>query len=408
MEEKLPRLLLISEIPLCQEGTGINRTLFNLLENYPVEKFMLYRASSEDLTAPRFSQNIATFRESFLPHLANRLGYLINGAISKINLQFMNWLPISACHKIQTFAPEVILICPNSASALLMGYKVVKKFNNPFLIYFMDDWVATNDSGWLTGSVQIITRYLLSHASGWLMISDLLKTDLAKRYEVNPTRSLVVHNPVNLSERFLPDFSVYQGTFKVAYAGSIWAMHYDAIATVASTIYELQQTGHDIELVLYTDDSFWKQHRADWERWNVTFGGLIPYHQLGQYLSQADLLLVASSFLPENAHLTRSSVQTKLTDYMASGRPILSCGPAYSACNDFVKRWNCGFICESNERMAVRETLLHCMQKTMLGQMFAKNAYQVLQDQFEIEQVSHQLYQFILKTVNTTQRKFFP
>jgi glycosyltransferase involved in cell wall biosynthesis len=395
----LPRLLLVSEESLSQEGTGINRTLVNLLAGYPPEKFMLYTASSSQSTAPVFRQNVVTFSAEFLPALKNRIGTVINGAITLANLQLVDWLPLPHRHQIEAFAPEVILICPNSATALLMGHKIVKELNIPYLIYFMDDWVATNHSHWLSGSIQAYTQHLLNYANGWLMISNRLKIDLAKRYEVNPTQTLIVHSPVNLSNQSPPDFSLHQGTFQIAYAGSIWPMHYDAIATIAAATNELQQTGHKIELILYTSESFWNQYKLNWEQWNVTFGGFIAYEQLGRCLRQADLLLVASSFLPQNAHLTRSSVQTKLTDYMASGRPILACGPNYAACHDFVKQWNCGVVCETNDKTAVQELLLHCMQTKTQSQVFAKNAYQVLQDQFEMEQVRERLYQFIEKTL---------
>ncbi|MFM6220732.1 MAG: hypothetical protein ACKPDM_10260, partial [Dolichospermum sp.] len=232
MEKLLPRLLLVSEIPLSQEGTGINRTLVNLLEGYPVDNFMLFKSSAKnsDQTAPRFSQNVATFSAEFLPFLNNRFGNLVNGIISQINLQLIDWLPIFERKKIDAFAPEVILICPSSASGLLIGHKIIKTFDIPYLIYLMDDWTKSNHYQWLTGSVQESTTYLLNNASGWLMISQQLEQELAQRYKIVPKRSLIVHNPVDLSNKTLPDFTPhYRDKFRVIYAGGIWPMHYDAV-----------------------------------------------------------------------------------------------------------------------------------------------------------------------------------
>ncbi|MFM6272143.1 MAG: glycosyltransferase, partial [Dolichospermum sp.] len=262
-----------------------------------------------------------------------------------MNYQLMDWLPLASYQKIADFSPEVILICPNGSLGVLMGYKLIKHFNAPFLVYFMDDCLKFSHTRWLTSNIQSLGDFLLEKAAGWLMISPQLEQELAVRYKVKPQRSLIVHNPVDLSNKTLPNFTPHsRDNLRVIYAGAILPMHYDAVAVVAEAIYELRCDGIDIELVLHTPSHFWNAYQDNWEKWQVTYGNLIPYQELNQYLQKADLLLVASSFLPENSHATRCSVQTKLTDYMASGRPVLACGPNYSACNQFVKNWNCGLV----------------------------------------------------------------
>ncbi|MFM6344219.1 MAG: hypothetical protein ACKPFK_03600, partial [Dolichospermum sp.] len=116
-------------------------------------------------------------------------------------------------------------------------------------------------------------------------------------------------------------------------------------------------------------------------------------------LQKADLLLVVSSFLPEYAHITASSVQTKLTDYMASGKPILACGPSYAACNQFIKTWNCGLLCESNQVDEIKETLLKQIQNPKKLDSLARTAFKVVIDNFESSKVISNLYQFIQETI---------
>ncbi|MFM6817746.1 MAG: glycosyltransferase, partial [Dolichospermum sp.] len=193
-----------------------------------------------------------------------------------------------------------------------------------------------------------------------------------------------VHNPVDLSNKSFPEFSPKTGgTFRVVYAGAIWTMHYDALAVIAEAIYELKCSGVDIELVLHTPPNCWELYQENWQKWDVKYGSFIPYEHLNQYLQQADLLLVVSSFLPEYAHITASSVQTKLTDYMASGKPILACGPSYAACNQFIKNWNCGLVCETNVVSEIKEIFLKQKESIAELYVFAKNGFEVLQDNFE-------------------------
>jgi glycosyltransferase involved in cell wall biosynthesis len=394
----LPRLLLVTEAPLHKNSTGIDRTLFNLFDTYPPHKFALYTQKNSSLlhdTSPPLNQNVITFRSEFIPYFKNKLGLLLNNFIASLNFQILDWRPISNLEAINQFKPNIILICPNAPAAMILGYRLARQLRCPYIIYFMDDWIAKVYLYWLSNNVQRYAKKVLQNAQGWLMISSQLEHDLKERYRTISKRSLIVHNPVDLSSLPPPDFSIHQGTFKVIYAGSIWIMHYDAIKAVAEAIFDLRKEGHDIELVLHTPPFFWHQYQDFWESHGVVNGGMIPYDDLHLHLQKGDLLLVASSFKPELAHVTRSSVQTKITDYMASGRPILACGPDYSACNKFLTNSQCGMVCNSCNSSAILEVIKVAMKNKVETQNLAKKAYYVAQASFDKDQVNKGLYTFI-------------
>ncbi|MFM6250140.1 MAG: hypothetical protein ACKPEQ_13485, partial [Dolichospermum sp.] len=118
MDKNLPRLLLISEVSLSERETGINRTLFNLFEDYPSDRFMLYtpdESLKNNPTSSIFQTNIAAFPEQFFPYQRNRLGFLFNPLFTSLNYQLIDWLPLASYQKIADFSPEVILICPNGS-----------------------------------------------------------------------------------------------------------------------------------------------------------------------------------------------------------------------------------------------------------------------------------------------------
>jgi len=398
-------MLLVSEVAFSEESKGASRTLLNLFENYSANQLALFSPRQSASSASLLGQHSFSFPEGYLPPLYGRyapIGKFLNPLINSTNLQLLEWLPIPQKEKLEAFSPEVILICPISPSCLLMGQKLYKHFGIPFLIYFMDDWMATDHPQWLSSSVQTLTYQLLSDAAGWLMISEPLQETLSKRYQLEPKQSMVVHNPVDLSGKKPPDEEIpNSGTFRIVYAGSIWPMHYDAVAAIAEAVFQLRRDGKDIELILHTDQYFWNTYEDKWQNWEVTNGLSIPYQELDSYLKRANLLLVASSFLPEQSFMTSSSVQTKITDYMAAGRPILSCGPDYSACNKFIKKWDCGLVCETNQVPIIKDFLVEQMNNSYANQRFAKTAFQVLQNNFEKYKVTQQLYQFI-ETISKT------
>ena len=399
MVENLPRLLLVSDTNLNQSGGGINRTLVNLFDSYPPELFLLYTFRETMRVLPPISQfknRVVEFPGYYFSAVQNHFGKILNPIITATNYQLLSTLPITNQELITKFNPQVIIICPNSLSCMITGHKLVKHFNCPFLVYAMDDWIGFASPRWFSGNAQQVIAYLLQKSTAWLMISEQLKQAFAKRYKIEPHPTMIVHNPVDLTDKQVPDFTTTQeGTFKIIYAGSIWEMHYDTLAILAQAVYQLRCEGQDIELVLHTHDFFWQNHQQQWENWQVNYGGLIPYDNLNQYLQKGNLLLVVSSFLPEHKFLTRASVQTKLTDYMASGITILACGPGYSACNEFVKKWNCGLVCESNQVSVVKDFLLNkIFNHSQLGE-FAHRAFKIVQENFEKQKVSGQLYNFI-------------
>lgn len=394
MNSDLPRILIVSEVSFSKEGMGASRTLFNLFESYPPEQLMLFVPETylkSHPTSPPFEQQVVAFPGHYLPSISNRFGKLVNHWINSVNFKLLDWLPIFNCKSLEFFAPQVILICPITPWCLLMGYKLTQHFQCPSLIYFMDDWLANVNS-----SVQTVGYQILKKSAGWLMISEKLAADLSKRYNLVTQHLTIIHNPVDLSGKNPPDeLTSREGTLRIAYAGSIWSMHYDAIAIVAEAIFELKGDGKDIELVLYTNEFFWNLYKEKWEQWQVVYGSFIPYHELDGYLKQADLLLVATSFLPESAHIVRSSVLTKLTDYMVAGRAILACGPDYSASNHFIKKWDCGLVCETNRVKEVKEFLLKIFQQRSLINSLAQKAFEVVKTNFEKSKVSYSLYKVI-------------
>jgi hypothetical protein len=172
-------------------------------------------------------------------------------------------------------------------------------------------------------------------------------------------------------------------------------MHWDAVAAVAESVVRLRTDGVDIEFVLFTDRFFWGRHESDWLRWGVVDGGLVPYAALGDALGGCDLLLVASSFDAEQAHMSRSSLQTKVTDYMAAGRPILGCGPHDAASHRFLRERACATFVEDRAATVVDAALRACVRARADGPALARRAYDVVRGEHEIGRVTGELYAFL-------------
>ncbi len=399
--EKLPRLLLISELSLSksQDGRSSNPTLYNLFEHYPSDSLLQFIPASTYKRNPPVEPHInsITFKDSFFPQFRNRFGLVVNRYLKTLNLSLLNLLSWQRKQQIKNFDPEVLLICPITLSGLVVGYKMAQEKKIPFLIYFMDDWIAVDQSAWVGGNVQSFSNYLLKEAVGWIMISDYLAEDLAERYVVRNKPCLVAHNPVTIPEK-CPAAMVSQPSrkyFRVAYAGSIQTMHADSLLLVAEAIHQLRKEGKDVELIVYTSPEFWNIYSSSLTKFDVVYGSLIPYDELLSCLSLSDLLLVCTSFDLGHKHVIKSSLLTKVTDYMAAGKPILSCGPSYSACNRFLEKWDCGLVCSTTSIPEIMEIINKCMTNPRKMSDTSGRALTVLEENFSGKVVIDKLYKFI-------------
>ena len=260
----------------------------------------------------------------------------------------------------------------------------------------MDDWPAAGSRRWLSRGAREHTRAILEDADAWIMISEELQERMAQRYRIRCKPTLVAHNPVDL-QRHEPPVAMPRrsGRFRVVYAGSVQTMHLDGLLAVAEAIHRLRVAGHDIELILHTAPWFERYYSDHWTRWGVVMGGLIPYDDLFSVLRDADLLLVALSFKPELAHMAMYSLLTKITDYMATGVPLMVCGPDGSASVNFVNRWSCGLTCDTNDVGRISDLLCKQLNRPERNAQLAARAYQVLRSEFSTEPVQRRLYDFL-------------
>jgi len=397
----LPRILLVTDADLTVGSRGAGRTLVNLFSRYPAGALLAVSGSAR---APYQAEGGFQVLPG-APGIPGRLLDRLRGVIGDVDATLARWKPLPDAAAIRAFAPELILAVPTHPVGIALAERCAAMAPAaPVVTYLMDDWLSHLDSSRLAFDSPRRGRALLRASRGWLVISRYLLESM-RRATGAERPAQVVHNPVRLSGAEPAALAApRRGRFRVAYAGSVWPMHWDAVAAVAASVARLRAAGADIEFVLFTDRFFWGRHEADWVRWGVVDGGLVPYELLGGALGDCDLLLVASSFDPSQAHMSRSSVQTKVTDYMAAGRPILGCGPHDAASNRFLEEHACALFAEDPAPAAVDSALRACVAARNDGPALARRAWDVVRREHEMGAVTDALYGFLRRMADGEQR----
>ena len=258
----------------------------------------------------------------------------------------------------------------------------------------MDDWLFQSRLSWLGNNIHSSAKKLLSKNKSWMMISKSLAEILSNRYAVKPSNILEIHNPVDLKSYTKPLPVKQKETYTIAYAGALWQMHFDAFLIIAKAV-ELLKTSRKIKLIVYTSESNWNWRKSALDNLNVIYGGFIPYKAIHSKLAEADCLLVTSSFTKEWQTHSKASIQTKITDYLKSGRLMISCGPYYSANHAFIKKYNCGICIETDDANEAAKQLHTVLDSIEMNQDYVEKGYSVLKNEFSFEEVHRRLKSFL-------------
>jgi glycosyltransferase involved in cell wall biosynthesis len=182
-------------------------------------------------------------------------------------------------------------------------------------------------------------------------------------------------------------------------------MHADALVAVAQAIQLLQAQGcTKFALQIYTSQAHWTQYGGKLQGPGVEYMGWKPYAELQPVLQGGWLLLCAASFQQAYLPFSLSSVQTKLTDYMASGKPILFVGPADGASGNFVETWDCGFTMGTANPADIAEGLQAITRMPAQYARKANNGLREATTTFSKAAVQQRLYAFLGQVALPTEK----
>jgi glycosyltransferase involved in cell wall biosynthesis len=275
----------------------------------------------------------------------------------------------------------------------MMALYVSQKYTLPIVPYFLDFWMEEKDT--LIGGKHInaVIKKILAQATGWIMISEPLKKKMEAFFNLKAPPCLMVHNP---SSTILPvKMKAAYPQVHFAYAGSLWDMHFDALEALVAAFPILKKSGIEARLTVYTSPAQ-KAYRQQWFELNgISYGGYMESGDLHRALHQADALVVTASFKESSRVASECSLQTKTTEYLGLGLPIVSIGPSYGVCNHFFAQNQCGFVIETIEPGTVADQLMGIFENTDAIKIKIENALQLAKGYYSQQEVHHRFRAFL-------------
>lgn len=109
---------------------------------------------------------------------------------------------------------------------------------------------------------------------------------------------------------------------------------------------------------------------------NIHFVGWNSQTETIKILSQCDILYCPYWFDPQFETEARLSFPSKLTSYLASGRPVFFHGPEYASPALFLKKHEAGLLCHSLRSDEIISSLGRLVREKDLYRQLAENGYQ--------------------------------
>lgn len=398
----LPKILLVTDSLPHPMATGTAKTLYNLLHSYPAEKLIIFcEPGEENGVTDRLPGALLPVRLTFIPQWANRLGALgynrvadwVNGWLRRLLRvpKFENTVP----------KPDLLLLATLRHPRVITAYHLASGMNIPILPYVLDFWHTDARQTFGGFSLQETLYRILKQAKGWMVISRSLQHQIESYLQWKAPNTLIIHNPaVHVAQGIAK--KPHSANYIITYAGSLYDMHFDTLLAAAKAIQLLQYEGLPARLRICCGQEHWNFRRHLLEPLGVIYAGFLEPRSLMNELRQSGLLLVTASFAESERRYSACSLQTKVTEYMGSGVPIVSIGPEYGECNFFFREHRCGFVVSENFPEEIATALRKIWDHPEELQALAEKALAIAKGYFGQAETQKRLFVFLADAYQTT------
>jgi glycosyltransferase involved in cell wall biosynthesis len=300
---------------------------------------------------------------------------------------------------IQGFAPDIVYSDPGNLPMMSLVDQISAEFSCPFALHIMDDWPSYRyRDGVLQGIVRSHMerrlRSLISRAASLLVVSDAMAAEYEARYG---RTFLPVHNPVDL-QRWDALAAAYgdepdrppNDCLRVVYAGKVNSDTSGSLLDVAEVISDMSSHGQRISLRVNTPDTGAPAVTRMAACRGVVVAPAGEYCRVPSLMKAADVLLLPLDFDERSVRSMRLSMSTKVSEYLASGRPVLTYAPRGSAVAEYARTGGWSLLVDERDPAAIRRALNLLMEDRALRREMGSRARQVAAESHDASRVRAQ------------------
>ena len=242
--------------------------------------------------------------------------------------------------EIEEFKPECIYTLGNAIDVMKLAYKISVYFNIPIIPHFMDNWSESHRYGrekypTHLKSTQKWLKKIYSRSKSALAISE----GMAKVYEEKwgiPHYALM--NGVSVKDFYCEKESGKQ-IQTLVYAGGLHLNRFKSLSDIARTIDVINlERNVNLTLNIFTDKNSIELYKDIFSKYDcVKFCSSVSHSQIKAVYEKADALIHIETFDEEYRDFIKYSLSTKISEYLATGKPILVYAPEEIFLSQYLK-----------------------------------------------------------------------
>jgi hypothetical protein len=348
-----PKVLVVCESPFSLDN-GFGVTLTSFFQGWPSESLGIFYMS---YTSKLNNRETAIQANAYVPARVEwryALPMLLGNSPEWRGLYSNAWL-----HKqLKSYKPDLVYSFFHSESTMNFGAWIADRLHVPHIIHAADDG--------LTKAVDTIRN--VQKSLHCIAISDEMANEYQKRYG----RDFKVFRNGASSSFYPPPGNLNISRKKVLtirYLGRLYSwLHYDSLRLLGCAIEECRQNDIHWKLELYGTADIPELYSSGILTSNVSYNGQVGQIEGINLLQTADLLTIPLTYDENTLNDYKFSFPTKLSEFLATGKPILLLSSPLTASSMFCKRHNVGKVIDTPSHSEVVSYLTDLWHNPSLGQ----------------------------------------
>lgn len=267
---------------------------------------------------------------------------------------------------------EVMLGVSDFGPALISTYLLHKISKKPYVLHFYDIYFG-NFHPWPGNLLaRFFERPLLKNAETVIVTNDGTREFYETRYGKDFAKFTVIYNAVFPTERVPagpPRDPKEPRT--ILFTGRIYWAQAESLKNLVKAVDGIRDG--KIKLLFYVPQPPEYVRSIGFDLSKITLASAPP-DKMPEIQSKADILFLPLSWHTKSPQIIATATPGKLSDYLASGRPILIHAPAWTTLARYAKENDCALVVDENDVGKLREAIVKLLTDKKLGQKLARNA----------------------------------
>ena len=298
----------------------------------------------------------------------------------------------------RAFRPDAVFtVAGNWDWTTLAAQRLARQLEVPLIASFNDwfDYGAFPAGNKFKAAIEARFRTFYQEADMALCTCEGMQEALGEHRNVHiwyPTGALISPEP----DSYTPVIASPDRPLTVFFGGSLGDWYGPMLE---SLVIYCQEHEPIIRFRIYGALETWTDEFDSWARKNGVFGGHIPFEELRQRASEADLLLLPMGFEEKCAHVERTSFKTKFLDYLSFKRPILVWGPEYCSAVKVAREFDSAECVMEREAQACGKMLASLAANPARCMELIRNAHRMYEARFHPDHIHQQLVDRVHKLI---------